>query len=404
MLTRERIRPDSGVGPRYSLRREFDKKVPLILETLTFTPQRGWSAELPRLDSENTAVFVFGSSSFLDAPGPIEALCAAFPSSQVLGCSTSGEIFQTTVSDDSIAAAIVRFERTRLRLACAPLENGHNSLQAGESIGNALRAPDLRGLFVLCDGLHVNGSDLVRGINGTVGPDVVITGGLAGDGSRFARTWVLHGEGLESKIVAALAFYGPHVRIGYGTRGGWGIFGPERRVTRAEGNELFELDGRPALSLYKEYLGDMSSELPSSALLFPLALRDKNSNKTVVRTVISIDEAKQSMTFAGDIPQGAFAQLMQATQDRLIEGAASAAKSVAPEVQGVPMLSLPISCVGRRLVLGERCDEELEAIMHEFEDCARQVGFYSYGEIAPGDTTVCDLHNQTMSVTTIAEG
>ena len=68
---------------------------------------------------------------------------------------------------------------------------------------------------------------------------------------------------------------------------------------------LYELDGRPALALYKEYLGDRASGLPATALLFPLAVRsDRSATRRTVRTILGIDEEQQSMTFAGDVPEG----------------------------------------------------------------------------------------------------
>jgi hypothetical protein len=194
------------------------------------------------------------------------------------------------------------------------------------------------------------------------------------------------------------------LRVGHGSRGGWDIFGPERRVTRSDRNVLHELDGRPALQLYKEYLGDRAAGLPATALLFPLALREsRSSEKSLVRTVLSVDEATQSMTFAGDVPEGYLAQLMKANFDRLIQGAADAALQASPASNGAPTLSIAISCVGRRLVLGERIEEEVEAAIELFPPNTRQVGFYSYGEISPFATGRCELHNQTMTLTTVAE-
>lgn len=171
---------------------------------------------------------------------------------------------------------------------------------------------------------------------------------------------------------------------------------------------LYELDGRPALGLYKAYLGDRASGLPATGLLFPLAIRTSQAEgKVLVRTILAVDEATQSMTFAGDIPEGVFAQLMRANFDRLIQGASEAATLTFDHHNGShadsPTLSIAISCVGRRLVLGERTEEEIEATLEILPKGSRQIGFYSYGEISPYKSGACDLHNQTMTLTTIAE-
>lgn len=325
-----------------------------------------------------------------------------------MGCSTAGEIHGCEISDASMAVAAVRFDHTPIRTAHAAVHSPIDSYAAGHAIAAQLREPSLRGVLVLSDGLNVNGSELVKGLNDTLGEAVVVTGGRAGDGTHFKRTWVLKDRTPQSGYVTAVGFYGDHVRLGHGSKGGWDKFGPERLVTKSIGNVLYELDGRPALQLYKEYLGDRAAGLPATGLLFPLAIRTSQAEgKVLVRTILAVDEATQSMTFAGDIPEGVFAQLMRANFDRLIQGASEAATLTFDHHNGSPSdsptLSIAISCVGRRLVLGERTEEEIEATLEILPKGSRQIGFYSYGEISPYKSGACDLHNQTMTLTTIAE-
>jgi len=362
-----------------------------------------WSQPFPSLDSDRTMIIAFAAPSYGARGEVLAELAAAYPSSAMIGCSTSGEIDQTRIRDDSITVAAVRFAHTRVRRARARLESATDSFPAGIAIATALRADDLRAVIVLSEGVHVNGSELVRGLNSRLPDDVVITGGLAGDGARFARTWVLADGRPESNTVVAVGLYGERLRLTHGSQGGWDAFGPERVVTASTGNVLHTLDGRPALTLYKEYLGDRAAGLPSSALLFPLALRaSKDGVNSVVRTVLSVDEATQSMTFAGDVPTGHYAKLMRANFDRLILGAQGAGLAALGAHEG-PVLSIAISCVGRRLVLGERTEEETEATLDTLPPRTTQVGFYSYGEISPHATGRCDLHNQTMTLTVVSE-
>jgi hypothetical protein len=111
------------------------------------------------------------------------------------------------------------------------------------------------------------------------------------------------------------------------------------------------------------------------------------------------------MTFAGNVPEGSLCQLMRANFERLIEGASHAALHTRARTvaNGSPTLAIAISCVGRRLILGERTEEEIEAALVELPDRTGLVGFYSYGEISPYANGHCDLHNQTMTLTTITE-
>ncbi len=377
------------------------------LRSVRLEGSRPGGAALPvELDSAQTLVLVFGASSLLDRPGPVLEVTRAFPRSKVIGCSTAGEIFGAKVDDDSLVVAVARFEATTLAVASAPVRAAEDSFAAGEAIGRALAGEGLRGVHVLSDGLLVNGSELVRGLGGVLAPGVVVTGGLAGDGDRFARTWVLHGGALASGQVTAVGFYGERVQIGHGSAGGWDPFGPRRLVTRSTGNILHELDGKPALELYKQYLGERADGLPATGLLFPLALSRGESGageeRRVVRTILGVDEATQSLIFAGDIPTGAHAQLMKAQLDRLIEGAEQAAGAARLDGEG-DQLAIAISCVGRRLVLGERSEEEVEAVRDALVASAQVVGFYSYGELSPIASGNCDLHNQTMTLTTIRE-
>ncbi len=376
------------------------------LSTFTYTHSQAWSRDLPvALDSERTLVLVFGASSLIDDPAPIDHLVRAFPHSHLLGCSTAGEIFEGAVNDESLVAAVVRFDATRIKTAVATADSASDSFSAGESVARQLAGNELRGVMVLSDGLNVNGSELVRGLNSILPSSVVVTGGLAGDGDRFARTWVVGQGPPRQGLVAAVAFYGDRVRVGHGSKGGWDIFGPERRVTRSAGNVLYELDGKKALGLYKNYLGLRASGLPATALLFPLALRSgKSDGKQIVRTVLAVDEDDQTMTFAGDVPEGYLARLMKANFNRLIAGAAEAALMTRKRSPGGAVaLAVAVSCVGRRLALGERTEEELETTLCMLPAGTHQIGFYSYGEISPFTSGSCDLHNQTMTLTTIAE-
>jgi len=186
--------------------------------------------------------------------------------------------------------------------------------------------------------------------------------------------------------------------------GGWDTFGPERIVTRSEGNKLFEIDHKNALELYKLYLGDEARNLPSSALLFPLSVVIPENSKPVVRTILSISDDENSMTFAGDIPQGSKVRFMKANFDKLTVAAYDAASQTMQNKSEKPDLAILISCVGRKLILGQRIDEEVESVKELYGEGTLLTGFYSYGEISPlKDESVCNFHNQTMTITSFHE-
>jgi hypothetical protein len=376
------------------------------LSTFTYSDTNQSAAPKITIKSpDRTLVIMFGPSHLLDGPAPVQSVLAAYPGAAAIGCSSSGEIFGTHIQDDTLVVALLQFDHTTVRAASAPVTDPGKSFEAAQSLAHQLVSPGLRGVLVLSDGLGVNGSELIRGLNSVLPTNVVVSGGLAGDGDRFKRTWVVK-DGLPAGgYVTAVGLYGTAVRLTHGSKGGWDLFGPERLITRSQGNVLYELNHKPALQLYKDYLGDLASGLPGTALHFPLSIRQKQEDtKRLVRTILGIDHTAQSLTFAGDMPEGAYAQFMRANFDRLIQGASDAATLAAPSgADSTPTLSIAISCVGRRIVLGQRAEEEVEATFDILPKGVQQIGFYSYGEISPYSTGQCDLHNQTMTLTTISE-
>ncbi len=356
------------------------------------------------MDSAQTLVLIFAAPEYFDDPTPIGELCKAYPAAKIMGCSSAGEIAQTKVNDASLSVAIMKFEHTKLAHTSTAVPKPSESYAAGEYIAQQLPTDGLRGVFVLADGLAVNGSQLVSGL-GRVPHHVPVTGGMAADGARFQRTWVLHEGQPKAGMVTAVGFYGEKFHMTHGARGGWEAFGPERIITRSENNILYELDGKPALALYKEYLGELAADLPSSGLKFPLTIRDgEKDTKCLVRTILGVDEEKQALIFAGDVPEGFLARLMRASFDRLVGGAVEASELAMQHLDTrSPMLAVAVSCVGRRLVLGEHVEDETEAMLSQFPDGTKQVGFYGYGGISPYSTGSCDFHNQTMMLTTLEE-
>ncbi|HET9226745.1 MAG TPA: FIST N-terminal domain-containing protein [Thermoanaerobaculia bacterium] len=378
------------------------------LEQSRWTAVGGWEPRLPGSLRDAQLVMIFGCPEVLKDPSLRETLAAAYPHAFLFGCSTAGDIYGTHVSDDSLVVTAIRFQSIRVVGRTTRIQGPEDSLAAGERLALSLAGEGLVHIFVLSDGLHVNGSKLVEGLARGLPPDVTVTGGLSGDGPRFKETLVLGGTGNsvpEPCTIAAVGFYGRSLRVGYASLGGWDPFGPERLITRSDGNVLYELDGRSALELYKTYLGPHARELPASGLLFPLSLRTGEGCTPVVRTILSVDEEHSSMTFAGDVPEGSYARFMKANFDRLIDGAVGAARTSYEAVGSTsPDLALLVSCVGRKLVLKQRVEEEVEGVREVLGDRTVLAGFYSYGEISPFTPDArCELHNQTMTITTLTE-
>ncbi|MCC6408144.1 MAG: FIST C-terminal domain-containing protein [Planctomycetes bacterium] len=354
---------------------------------------------------EPQLVLVFGAQQLLSDATVFRRLRERFPIGTLVCCSTAGEISQEEVTDDSLVATELELERSSLRVVARELRDPAESAAVGSEVAAALSAPSLRHVVVLCEGLSINGSALAEGMRKRLPETVAVTGGLAGDGARMATTCVGCDAPPKPGQVVAIGFYGDALHVGFCSLGGWDPFGPEREITRSKGNVLYELDGKSALQLYREYLGEHAEQLPSSGLLFPLAVRAPDSATSLVRTLLAVDDEHESITYAGDIPQHSRARLMRANFDRLIEGAVGAAREAArPTDPDVTTLALLVSCVGRKLLLGQRIEEEVEGVREVLGPGPVLAGFYSYGEICPQMGAVrCELHNQTMTITTLWE-
>jgi hypothetical protein len=363
---------------------------------------KGWSMA-PGGDAPSF-VLVFGAREALVGTSALADLRAAWPGVPLLGASTSGEIAGDAVRDGTVVATAVTLAHTAVRCVSRLLPSAEASVATGHALGEALVGSGLRHVLVFSEGLRVNGSDLARGLHEAVG-SVPVTGGLAGDGAAFGETCVVVDGEARSGEVVALGLYGSRLVTGHGSLGGWDPFGPDRVVTRSAGNVLYELDGESALALYRRYLGPHAERLPASGLLFPLMVLDPSRASGLVRTILGIDEAAGSLIFAGDVPEGSYARLMRANLDRLIDGATGAASATRSLMGETPAsLALLVSCVGRKLVLGVRTDEELEVVREVVGPACTLAGFYSYGEISPLTPGArCELHNQTMTISTFAE-
>lgn len=372
-----------------------------------WVPATGWRPRPPgALPAAAHLALVFGARAALVNDEVLAEIRTAYPHAVIAGCSTAGEICGDNVLDGTVVVTAMQFDHTTCVSASVSLDEVTSSREAATLLAG--RLPDharLRHVLVFSDGLHVNGSELVQGLVEGLPASVAVTGGLSADGPRFERTMVIADGHPRDHIVTAVGLYGERLRVGYGSLGGWDPFGPVRIITRSRGNVLHELDGQSALALYKKYLGEQARDLPASGLLFPLRVRAKDADEGVVRTILGVSEADDSMTFAGDMPEGAYAQLMRANFDRLVDGAVGAARVSAEALgAGRAAVALLISCVGRKMVLQQRVEEEIEGVREVVGPTTVLAGFYSYGEISPFTPTArCELHNQTMTVTTLSE-
>ena len=372
------------------------------------TPSQGTEfAELTALGrGKPDLVWVFGAAGILADPRLLPALGAAFPGIELVGCSTAGEIGSGGVTDHGLVVTAVRFDHPGFQVAVTDLHSMQDSAEAGRRLARQLDAAGLHDVVVYGQGVDINGSALIAGFQSVLPTGVTLAGGLAGDGGAFKGTWTVSRHAISPRQIVAIGFHDPRTQLHHGTFHGWKPFGPARKVTRSTGNILAELDGQPALDIYKRYLGEYAKGLPASGLLFPFEMLGEDQSAVgLIRTILGIDEANGTLILAGDVVENGYLRLMHASTESLVEGAEIAAERARAKLSDLgESLALLVSCVGRKLVMGARVDEEVEAVAEVFGKHATVTGFYSYGEISPVlSGTDCKLHNQTMTITHITE-
>lgn len=350
-------------------------------------------------------VLGFGKKELIADGEMNKLLKGRFPSAEVVICSTAGEIVDGKIYDDSVAITALYLEKTAVKTAFHNIEHYSNSFELGKSLIRQFATQGLNYILILSDGLLINGTQLVSGMEEGNEAKALITGGLAGDGIDFQNTLVgLNGLPQEGSVVA-IGFYGPNLEVRSSSISGWDVFGPERTVTKSNGTSVYEIDHQSAIDLYKLYLGPYIDDKTNTTLLFPLAVKLPGKEHYFARSILSINYEKGCMVFAGDIPEGAAVRFMKASFEKLIDAAEQAARSIHLDNRAyIPELALLVSCVGRKRILDKQIGEEVEVVADYFTNITATVGFYSYGEISPQIVSgPCELHNQTMTITTFRE-
>ena len=374
------------------------------IETLSYSND-DWQIHNETFTNKNDVqlVLAFGDTDLFGEVKHYEYLRAKYPRAEIVGSSSAGHIQGGQLSQSGVVASAISFKNADVKLSVIDFEAGDDLEAVSQELVAALPDEDLRSVFIISDGLCMNGTSLAKGAN-AVKPNVLITGGLAGDGARFEKTLVMANAAPKERRIAALGFYGESLHISSGCSAGWNEFGAERVITKSAANVVYEIDNEPALKLYKRYLGAEAKDLPGSGLHFPLSIRENEEDESIIRTILAVDEERQSLTFAGDVPEGYLARLMKTNIDRIIDASTDAAKEIV-QTNTKSALGLVVSCVGRKLVMKDLTDEELETIEEVVGSNVYLTGFYSYGELAPlsMDAQNCRLHNQTMTLTVIYE-
>lgn len=374
-----------------------------VIQQVLKTPGERPTA-MERSADKDRLVLVFGPRERLCNAAEMTAIVSAFPGAKLVGCSTAGNITREGATDEALTLTTLTMDSTHLRTRRVAVEDPSRSREAGFALARLLETPDLRYLLVLSGGLHVNGSELVNGLRLGMGSDIPFTGGLAADGGRFQKTVMVDNDGAREGFVVGVGFYGHALRVQHVSIGGWQPLGEPHTVTRAKGNVVYEMDGKPALDMYASLLGEASKSLPTSALVYPLAFHLTGDDLGLNHTVVAIDREKRTLTFAGNIPHGGKVHLLRADPAQLVSSAKLATKMTLGKLAPPAEVALLVSGMGRKQLLQAQTPQEVQAVAEELPGTPVLTGFYAHGEFGRYEPTGrCELHNQTLTVTTLAE-
>lgn len=366
---------------------------------------KDWEYVIENKDLKEPLVLVFGNRYMFEKDTIYSEIREMFPDGHIIFASSCAEISSNTVNNNSITITAIEFEKSNFLVKTSNVLNKDlDSFKTGDELIKQFPQDGLRYVFVLSEGSFINGSELTRGMSTSTKDNLIITGGLCGDDDRFEKTLASYNENPKEGELVAVGFYGETLEISFSIHGGWTPFGPERIVTKSDGNTLYELDGLPALDLYKKYLGEKAKDLPAAALLYPFSVTTEGERQSIVRSILNIDEEKNAVILAGDIKENAKVQLMMTNVDHIANASERAASQALEYRVNKPDLAILVSCIGRKLVLDQRVEEEIEEVIEVLGEDTVISGFYSYGEIAPfHGESACQLHNQTMTITLMSE-
>lgn len=370
-----------------------------------FTKAGGWKYLSDKIMLNNPLVLVFGNRLLLQDAEAFAGIKTEFPYSHFVYGSTAGEIAGTHVMEDSFSVVALDFEKSTFAVVTDNVYNHNNDASLlGAALYSQLPREGLTHIFSLAGGNYINGSALIEGLEKEINDNVALTGGLCGDDGRFECSIASYNGVPKEGEAVLVGLYGEDLEITYASFGGWQPFGPERVVTKSEGNILYEIDGKPALELYKKYLGEKANQELLSLLSYPLSITPPGKDYAITRTILNIETDNNSIILAGNCPVGSKSQLLMASVFGIVDGAREAAERAMAKRTKKPEAALLISCVGRKALMDQQVEEEIEQVQLVLGNTTAIAGFYSYGEMAPFSySKSCELHNQTMTLTLISE-
>ena len=310
----------------------------------------------------------------------------------VFGATSSGEITNDGIHEDSISVMLLEISRDAYRLKVFD-GKGKTSSEVGQAVGKWAKTIFEDPAFMLMSaGLRANGEQIVKGIIYTTERQVPLFGCLAGAGDPLTQledTFVFNTSEVLGNGVVALVFDRNVIELQGVAASGWKGIGTQKTITKAKGNIVYSIDGEPALDVYNKYL-DIGGD-PMVAAEYPLLLM-RDDGSSVLRAAFLVNEDK-SIIYAGTVPEGAKVRFSLPPGPEIIDFAIAQMTKFNEQIPKSDAVVL-FSCKGRHVTLGEMVKDEISAIRKLWN--VPLVGSFTFGEIGPAPQGMSDFHNYTL--------
>lgn len=319
----------------------------------------------------------------------LSELTLFLPDAVIIGTTTDGEIMDGKVSSDKVVLSFSQFKHTTLKAAA--IEHTANGYNSGQYLAKELLTDDTKLLIAFADGLHTNGEEFLHGIT-SIDDKVIVSGGHAGDNSRFIETLVFTKEHIFTKGAVAVTLNSKHLHIHTDYSFNWHPIGNELTITKAEGNRIYTIDDKSAVDTYTYYLGEnISKGLPGIGIEFPLIVNRNGRN--VSRAAIG-KEDDGSVIVGGTLYTGEKVRIGYGNGKEILKKSQNILKTTSRQPsEGIFIYS----CATRKYFMGSKIESEIMPL----QQIAPVSGFFTYGEFFT--STQKELLNQTMTLVSLSE-
>jgi diguanylate cyclase (GGDEF)-like protein/PAS domain S-box-containing protein len=318
----------------------------------------------------------------------LSELVELLPDAIIIGSTTDGEIAHGESSRNGTVISFVEFEKATLKYA---VDISSDSFQRGERLAKKLKTDNSKLFILLSEGLHTNGENFLKGIE-SIAPDIKIAGGMAADYANFQKTLVFTKDFILANGAVGVSINSDELEIFNDYNFSWQKIGKKLKITKSEGNIVYEIDGRSAVDTYKHYLGEkVAYKIPSICIEFPLLIEENNT--LMARSVIAAS-GDGSLTFSANMPEGSEVYFGYGNPEEILKHTnviPSKLKKFEPEIIFV------YSCMARLHFVGPMINQELKPLA----DIAPMSGFFTYGEFFSNEHN--RFLNQTMTVLAMRE-